>query len=122
MEAFALTELSGPTANQVRKTEQIFLFVCFGCAMRHVGSSVSQSGIKPALPAVEAQSHNHWTTRKSRESKLRKISAPPLPPLPPPLKVSSPGPDGVLEWCSARERSVCSTEMHPPGCGFAGPI
>ena len=94
--------------------------------MRHVGSLVSQSGVKPALPAVEAQSHNHWTTRKSKESKLRKIPAPPLPPapptLPPPLKVSSPGPDGVLEWCSARERSVCSTEMHPPGCGFAGPI
>lgn len=77
--------------------------------MRHVGFVVSQSGIKPALPAAEAQSHNHWTTGKSKQSQLRKTPAPPLPPptpaLPPPSKVSSPGLDGVLERCSARERS-----------------
>ena len=37
----------------------IFLLLCATC-----GILVRQPGIKPALPAVKAQSLNHWTSRE----------------------------------------------------------
>ena len=35
----------------------------FGHAECHMGIVVHQPGIEPALPALDAQSFNHWTTK-----------------------------------------------------------
>ena len=39
-------------------------FFFFGRTMWHEGILVPQPGIKPAPPAVEARSFNHWTARE----------------------------------------------------------
>ena len=43
-----------------------FFSLCFGCTA--FGIVVSQLGIKPVPPAVEAWSLNHWTTRELLEA------------------------------------------------------
>ena len=39
------------------------VFFFFTCITWFVGILVSRAGIEPTLPALEAQSLNHWTTR-----------------------------------------------------------
>ena len=36
----------------------------FGHCLKACGLSVSQQGVKPALPALGVQSLNHWTTKE----------------------------------------------------------
>ena len=48
------------------------VFFFFTCITWFVGILVSRAGIEPTLPALEAQSLNHWTTREvtGKDSKL----------------------------------------------------
>ena len=39
-------------------------FFCFGSTTRACGVLVPQPGVKPAPPAVDAHSLNHWTPRE----------------------------------------------------------
>ena len=51
---FLLNNLSGPLS------KKIIYLLFFGCTTWYVG--LSQQGIKPVPPAVEAQNLSHWTT------------------------------------------------------------